>query len=144
MNWWWESLSGSTKRYKLFSFFTFSQCQEDIAPLHSWGSLLVSEGSAYAGFTMCIIIARHIRERLGWERERKRRSQKLSVSDGKEEQRSALNYHLLTEGNLPSYSSHLFGKSAFWTCCTTYNSLITFLCLLSAICCLKVPFWEEI
>lgn len=32
---WWECLlvSGSTKSYKLFSFFTFSQCQEEYSPI---------------------------------------------------------------------------------------------------------------
>lgn len=72
----------------------------------------MSEGSAYTDFTTCIIIARHIRKRLGCERERKkRRSPRLSASEGEEDQRSALNYHHLTEVNPASYSRHLFVKS---------------------------------
>lgn len=125
-----------------FFFLPFHNARRDIAPLHSWGSLLVSEGGAYTDFTTCIIIAHHIRERLWWERERKRRSPRLSVSEEKEEQRSALNYHHLTE-NLPSYSCHLFVKSPFWSCSATCRSVLLVLLLLSANVCFKVPFCGE-
>lgn len=70
------------------------------------------------------------------EGERKRRSPTLSVSQGKEDQWTALNYHQLTEVHLPSYSWHLFVKS--------YSSLIGFLCFLSANTCFKVPFCGDI
>lgn len=64
----------------------------------------MSEGSAYTDFTTCIIIPRHIRKRLGsCVGRRKRRSLKLSVSQGKEEHGTALNYHQLTEVNPPFF-----------------------------------------
>jgi len=85
------------QRVKIVVSSPFHNARRNIAPLHSRGSLLVSEGSAYTDFTTCIITADHIRKRLGCERERKRRSPRLSVSDGMEDQRSALNYHHLTE-----------------------------------------------
>lgn len=68
--------------------------------------------------------------------ERKRRSPKLSVSQGKEDQRTALNYHQLTEVNLPFYLRHLFVKS--------YSSLIGSLCFPSANSCFEVPVCGDI
>lgn len=70
----------------------------------------MSEGSAYTDFTACIIILHHIRKQPGWVQERKTRSPTLSVPQRKEGQRSALNYHQLTEINLPV--RHLFVKSS--------------------------------
>lgn len=70
----------------------------------------MSEGSAYTDFTACIIILHHIRKKPGWEKERKTRSPTLSVPQRKEGQRSALNYHQLTEINL--LVRHLLVKSS--------------------------------
>lgn len=83
INQWWEFLSWGTKSYKLFFLSPFHNARGNIAPLRSWGSLLVSEGSAYTDFTMCIITARLIGKRLGRERERNTRSPRLSVTEGK-------------------------------------------------------------
>lgn len=74
----------SAKNYKLFWFFSpFHNARKSISPLHSRGSLLVSEGSAYTGFTACTIIPHRIRKRQGSVEERKRRSPKRSVSQAK-------------------------------------------------------------
>lgn len=70
----------------------------------------MSEGSAYTDFTVCIIILHHIRKQPGWVKERKTRSPTLSVPQRKEGQRSALNYHQLTEINL--LVRHLLVKSS--------------------------------
>lgn len=70
----------------------------------------MSEGSAYTDFTACIIILHHIRKQPGWVQERKTRSPTLSVPQRKEGQRSALNYHQLTEINL--LVRHLLVKSS--------------------------------
>lgn len=70
----------------------------------------MSEGSAYTDFTACIIILHHIRKQPGWVQERKTRSPTLSVPQRKEGQRSALNYHQLTEKNL--LVRHLLVKSS--------------------------------
>lgn len=68
-----------------FFFSPFHNARKNIAPLHNIkGSLLETEGSAYTDFTTCIIMLHHIRKWLGCAGERKRRSPKLSFSQGKE------------------------------------------------------------
>lgn len=126
----WECLSGSSKSYKLFSFFTFSQCQEEYGPI----TLLRVTFSVWRQCLHRLYSVYHYtspyKEAAGLGGGKKTRSPKLSVSRWKEGQRSSLNYHQLTEMNLPK--GHLFVKS--------YSSLMGFL----VIRCFKVHFSGDI